>query len=175
MLIFHMRKTRGTWLGILAALLFLAGCSLPTTNRSAAPQNAGNVSASKVASRPNPLPPAPVPFEQAILNAANGVFSTLPNDGTRHLVVIDPLIDGVTGNQTVVTRNIQGLIANVARERYPHVDIQPLSSANINKAPIVMIGTFTPVEEITSSSPSPRRRAVPHSMTPIVSAWCSPI
>jgi outer membrane protein OmpA-like peptidoglycan-associated protein len=89
--------------------------------------------------------PAPVPFEQAVRNAANAVFSALPKDGTRHLVVIDPLIDGVTGNQTAATRTIQDVIVKLAQESYPQVDIQPLSSANINKAPIVMIGTFTPV------------------------------
>ena len=43
-------------------------------------------------------PVQPVPFPQAVLNAANGVFSTAPTGGQPRLVVIDPLVNGVTGD-----------------------------------------------------------------------------
>src|SRR5690349_16872293 len=41
-----------------------------------------------------PPPPPILPFDQAVLNAATAVFKNAPSGG---LVVIDPLVDGMTG------------------------------------------------------------------------------
>ena len=51
-----------------------------------------------VAAAPPP-PPTPVPFEAALLKAANDLFSKANLNGAPDKVtlVIDPLIDGVTG------------------------------------------------------------------------------
>jgi hypothetical protein len=98
------------------------------------------------ATAPPPAPPVqPVPFPQAVLNAANGVFSTAPTGGQRRLVVIDPLVNGVTGEQTVATQQIQNQIMALARDKYPQFDIQPFSAAAVAQGPNVMVGTFTPV------------------------------
>ena len=53
MLISHMRRTSGTWLRVLSALIFLSGCGLPTTNDYASPQTgeSGSIFASKSAPR----------------------------------------------------------------------------------------------------------------------------
>src|SRR5262245_39885197 len=57
-------------------------------------------------------PPPVVPFEQAVLNAANAVFTqakaqagSTPN--AKLPVVIDPLVDGMTGAQSTATQQIQ--------------------------------------------------------------------
>lgn len=94
-----------------------------------------------------PAAPAvqPVPFPQAVLNAANGVFSTAPTGGQPRLVVIDPLVNGVTGEQTAATQQIQDRIVALAREKYPQFDIQPFTAAAVAQGPDVMVGTFTPV------------------------------
>ena len=90
----------------------------------------------------------PVPFPEAVLNAANAVFSAASagaHAGQRQVVVIDPLVNGVTGEQSAATQQIQDRIVALAREKYPQFDIQPFSAAAVSKAPYVMVGTFTPV------------------------------
>jgi outer membrane protein OmpA-like peptidoglycan-associated protein len=95
---------------------------------------------------PSPSPVQPVPFPQAVLNAANAVFSSAPvSPGQRQVVVIDPLVNGVTGEQSVATQQIQNQIVALAREKYPQFDIEPFSAATVSKGPDVLVGTFTPV------------------------------
>jgi outer membrane protein OmpA-like peptidoglycan-associated protein len=94
----------------------------------------------------SPPPVQPVPFPQAVLNAANAVFSGAPvGPQQRQVVVIDPLVNGVTGEQSVATQQIQNQIIALAQAKYPQFDIQPFSAAAVSKGPDVMVGTFTPV------------------------------
>lgn len=92
-----------------------------------------------------PPPVQPVPFPQAVENAANTVFSTTPKSGQRQIVVIDPLVNGVTGEQSTATQQIQDRIVALAREKYPQFDIVPFTAETVSKGPYVMVGTFTPV------------------------------
>jgi hypothetical protein len=103
---------------------------------------------------PSPAPVAtaappivPVPFPEAVLKAANAVFAGAPAPpaGPRQLVVIDPLVNGVTGEQSAATQQIQERIVALARDKYPQFDIQPFTAETVSKAPFVMVGTFTPV------------------------------
>ncbi len=120
-----------------AAMALLASCTHPGQ----APQVATTT--------PPPAPTVqPLPFPQAVLNAANGVFSTTPTGGQRRLVVIDPLVNGVTGEQTVATQQIQNQIIALARDKYPQFDIQPFAAAAVAQGPDVMVGTFTPVNAL---------------------------
>ncbi len=118
-------------------IALVAGCA-PTSQKT------------PVAAAPPPPPPVqPVPFPTAVLNAANGVFSgALANtqqEGRSRLVVIDPLVNGVTGEQSVATNQIQDQIIALARDKYPQFDIEPFSAATVSREPYVMVGTFTPV------------------------------
>jgi outer membrane protein OmpA-like peptidoglycan-associated protein len=91
-------------------------------------------------------PVQPVPLAQAVLNAANAVLSGAPvSSGQRQVVVIDPLVNGVTGEQSLATQQIQDQIIALARQRYPQFDIQPFSAAVVRRGPDVVVGTFTPV------------------------------
>lgn len=100
-----------------------------------------------------PVPPlaaplaAPVPFDQAVLKAANTVLSTAPptDPAARQLVVIDPLVDGVTGEQSAATQAIGARIVALAREKYPQFDFEPFTPQAVKRSPYVMVGTFTPV------------------------------
>src|SRR3954468_23881384 len=76
-------RKSGVLVGLTIAGAALAACveQQPTT---AAPQQAAAPS----------LPPI-LPFDQAVANAANAVFTSAPQGSYR--VVIDPLVDGVTG------------------------------------------------------------------------------
>ena len=102
------------------------------------------VAALAPASAPPPVQPVPLP--QAVVNAATAVFSTAPTGpGQRQVVVIDPLVNGVTGEQTTATRDIQDRIIALAQQKYPQFDIEPFSAAAVSRGPDVMVGTFTPV------------------------------
>ncbi|MGP0003154.1 MAG: hypothetical protein ACLPKW_36210, partial [Acetobacteraceae bacterium] len=95
---------------------------------------------------PTPPPVQPVPLPQAVANAASAVFSSAPvSPNQRQVVVIDPLVNGVTGEQSVATQQIQDQIIALARSKYPQFDIEPFSAAVVSKGPDVMVGTFTPV------------------------------
>ena len=129
----RVRSARPAWAaGALVALLL--GCA-ETVAPPAAPPSAPAVQA--------------VPFPDAVLNAANAVLSgaaaAVPPGGARQVVVIDPLVNGMTGEQSAATRQIGERIAALAREKYPQFDIQPFSAAAVSKGPNVMVGTFTPV------------------------------
>jgi len=127
------------WLaGVVVALL--TGCTQPTQQTPVA-----------VATPPAAPPPViqPVPFPTAVTNAADAVFSgALAHShltGERQIVVIDPLVNGVTGEQSAATQQIQDRIVELAREKYPQFDVEPFSAAEVRAGPNVMVGTFTPV------------------------------
>lgn len=90
---------------------------------------------------------AALPFDDAVVSATNAVLSAAPvrGGGARQAVVIDPLVDGVTGDQSAATQRIGTRIVQVAQERYPQFDIQPFSSAAVARGPYALMGTFTPV------------------------------
>ncbi len=121
------------------ALALLASCAQVTPTAPAAPAVA-------------PPPAAqitPVPFPDAVLKAANGVFTgalaNAPASTERRIVVIDPLVNGVTGEQSVATKQIQERIVALAHEKYPQFDVEPFTAAAVSKGADVMVGTFTPV------------------------------
>jgi outer membrane protein OmpA-like peptidoglycan-associated protein len=128
----------------LLGLLALAACTPPPP----APV------ASAPPAAPPPVPPA-LPFDQAVLKAANAVLSSAPapsataapssNGTARQLVVIDPLVNGVTGEQSAATQAIGMRIGDLAREQYPQFDIEPFTPQVLDRSPYVMVGTFTPV------------------------------
>ncbi|CAH1747521.1 OmpA-like domain-containing protein [Thauera humireducens] len=94
-----------------------------------------------------PAPPPILPFDDAVLAAANDVFARagVPAGTERVALVIDPLVDGMAGEQTAATRAMGERIAELARSRYPHFEILPFDSASLRRAPWVLVGTFTPV------------------------------
>jgi outer membrane protein OmpA-like peptidoglycan-associated protein len=87
----------------------------------------------------------PLPFDTAIVNAASALFKNagLDESAANRVVVIDPLIDGVSGQQSVASRYIESRLRDVARDQFPKFDIREFSSANVAKSPIVLVGTFT--------------------------------
>jgi len=98
------------------------------------------------------LPPI-LPFDQAVDNAANAVLAA--NAGSPRVVVIDPLVDGVTGDQSAATRRIGARISTLIRERYPSYRIVPFTADSVAQQPLVMVGTFTPVNT-TNQTTGPR-------------------
>jgi outer membrane protein OmpA-like peptidoglycan-associated protein len=92
-------------------------------------------------------PPTPVAFQEALLNAANALFSKANLQGApdRIPLVIDPLIDGSSGAQSTATQSMERRIADLVRKHYPRFDVTPFTIQAIAKQPIVLIGTFTAI------------------------------
>jgi outer membrane protein OmpA-like peptidoglycan-associated protein len=104
------------------------------------------------ASPPTPPPvPVAVPFDEAILKAANDLFSKVPPPSAepglagKRVVVIDPLVDGVTGVQSHVTHSIEARLVELVRTRYPQFELQPFSPASLAQSPLVLLGTLAGV------------------------------
>lgn len=154
---------------LVAALL--AGCALPPPAPpapvAAAPVVAAPASAPVLAQAPTPAtPPAPapvpapapatpppppiLPFDEAVLSAANNLLgkAQLPDAAARYTVVIDPLIDGVTGAQSKATQDMGQRIVELIRQRYAQqYEVQPFNTGTVARSPLVLIGTFTGVNQ----------------------------
>jgi hypothetical protein len=116
----------------------------------------GTVQAALAQGTPNPQtapsqiaapPPTPIPFDEAVLHAANDLLSKaiLPPAPAKVELVIDPLIDGVTAAQSSATRLMQERIKDLVSKSYPRFVVRPFSSETLAGSPVVLIGTLTAV------------------------------
>ncbi|SFB66724.1 OmpA family protein [Bosea sp. CRIB-10] len=92
-----------------------------------------------------PPAPTPVPFAEALQRAANELFSKAQLDAERVELVIDPLIDGISGAQSTSTRSMQQSLIELVGKSYPRFQMQPFSTETLARNPVVLIGTFTAV------------------------------
>lgn len=96
-----------------------------------------------------PAPPAaaptPVPYPEALLRAANDLFTKAKLAGDKVELVIDPLIDGISGAQSTQTRSMQQTLIELVQKSHPRFVVQPFTSEALSREPVVLIGTFTAV------------------------------
>jgi len=94
-----------------------------------------------------PPPPTPVAFDAALLKAANDLFSKAKLEGApdKITLVIDSLIDGVTGAQSNATHLEEKRVVELVKSNYPRFQVARFSSETVAKSPIVLIGTFTAI------------------------------
>ncbi|WP_244607077.1 OmpA family protein [Bosea sp. CS1GBMeth4] len=92
-----------------------------------------------------PAAPAPLPFAEALQRAAGDLFSKAQVEGARVELVIDPLIDGVSGAQSASTRSMQQSLVELVGKSYPRFSVQPFSAEALAREPVVLIGTFTAI------------------------------
>lgn len=144
-----------TWV-CLACLL--SGCAAPEPTPSAEPQAAPSKTTSEAAPAPTAAappttatpaaPPPPIlPFDEAVLRAATSLLGNAPALQGRAPLVIDPLIDGVTGAQTQASRAMGARLANLIRERYNQFEVQPFNASTVAQSPLILVGTFTGVNK----------------------------
>jgi hypothetical protein len=102
----------------------------------------------QVAGQPSAAPaPIPVlPFDDALITAATNLLSQVPtSDPAPRLIVVDPLIDGMSGFQSKATRTMESLITDLIRYRYPQFSVQKFTTSTVNKSPTILVGTFTSI------------------------------
>jgi outer membrane protein OmpA-like peptidoglycan-associated protein len=97
-----------------------------------------------------PAPPI-LPFDQAVASAAEALLGNakLPTPAAgetkTYRLVIDPLIDGVTGAQSEATSAMGSRIVKLIRDKFPQYEVQEFTAATVAQRPLVLIGTFTGV------------------------------
>src|SRR4029077_679915 len=94
-----------------------------------------------------PPPPTPVAFETALLKAANDLFTKANLNGSpdKLTLVIDPLIDGVTGAASRATQLEERRIVELVKKSYPRFQVERFSSESVAKSPGLLICTVTAV------------------------------
>jgi len=127
--------------------LFLCIIACNVAAQPAAAQSAGPAQPAAPAAAAPPPPPTPIPFNDALLKAANDLFSKANLSGAPDKVtlVIDPLIDGVSGAQSKATHLEEARIKDLVKSTYPRFQVARFSPEAVAKAPVVLIGTFTAV------------------------------
>jgi outer membrane protein OmpA-like peptidoglycan-associated protein len=108
---------------------------------------AGTAAKAQTGTPAPPPPPTPMPFDAALVKAASDLFSKANLDGApdKLTLVIDPLIDGVTGAQSNATHLEEKRITELVKSSYPRFQVARFSAETIAQAPVVLIGTFTAV------------------------------
>ncbi len=95
---------------------------------------------------PAPPPPPILGFDEAVSTAAHKVFSGAPAPGSDPAtIVIDPLVDGMTGYQSRATKSIQDRIIGVVKSDFPRYAVKRITPESLKQQPRILVGTFTPV------------------------------
>lgn len=88
-----------------------------------------------------PLAEATLALVDATLNDAE-----LPPlvEGRRRVLVIDPIIDRATGQETLATRIIGRRMAELIAERHPQFEVKPFIESVMAENPFFLLGSMTP-------------------------------
>ncbi len=129
-------------------VLLVAGCASPPPEQAPPPR--------QEPARPAPAPaPAPAaapalvaaPFGDAVARAGDLLLrdaTAAIGTGPRELV-IDPLIDANTGQQTNSTVQMGAQLAGLITRRVPSWNVQALTRSALAAKPLLLIGTLTPI------------------------------
>lgn len=131
---------------IAAVVLFMAACATPPAENTTPPPPPAPISAPLATPAPPP-PPVPAPFADAVARAGERLLQEAPaalGSGRRELV-IDPLIDASTGQQTNGTVQMGAQLAGLITRRVPTWDVQPLTRSSLATKPLLLIGTLTAI------------------------------
>ena len=107
-----------------------------------------------------------LPFEQAVLQATDGLaaqtqklpafLARVESKLAKRGVVLDPMLDATTGQQTAATVLLESRVADRLGGKADGFEILPFQSANLSKAQYLLTGTMTRTENDGSA----RKRAL---------------
>lgn len=93
-----------------------------------------------------PPPPVAIPFLDAVRKAARDVLSNAGLSGEQQLnLVIDPLVDGNAGVQTVATADMERVVVDIIQTDFRQLAVKPFKNEIVAGLPLIMVGTFTPI------------------------------
>jgi outer membrane protein OmpA-like peptidoglycan-associated protein len=134
------------------AVLLAAGCAMPpgggrTDDSRATPAPAATPSAAPPSPAPASPQAAPASFADTVARAGEQLLQdgqTSIGSGPRELI-IDPLIDASTGQQTTGTVQMGQQLTALIKTRAPQWNVRQLSRANLANRPLLLIGTLTAI------------------------------
>ncbi|MEO7117073.1 MAG: OmpA family protein [Caldimonas sp.] len=132
---------------ISVVVLFMAACAAPPVEAPAIPTETAPAEVA-VPVAPSPAaPPAAAAFADAVARAGELLLrEAQASHGAAHRdLVIDPLIDAATGQQTHATVQMGAQLAGLITRRAPAWDVQTLTRSSLASQPLLLIGTLTPV------------------------------
>ena len=104
------------------------------------------------ATQPRQLPANALPFKEAISIATDNLIgqtqqlpafiAKIEAKLNKRVIVIDPLIEKASGQQTALTQQAEQRIVDDIRSKYPQFEILPFQATNIDKAQYVLTGIF---------------------------------
>jgi outer membrane protein OmpA-like peptidoglycan-associated protein len=93
-----------------------------------------------------------LPFDQAVAAATDGLVAqtqTLPAflakveaKVVKRPLVIDPMLDAASGQQTQVTRQLEQRVSDRLRNQHAQFELQPFQAANLARAQYLLVGTM---------------------------------
>ena len=127
---------------------------LPSVRRASA-ACAGLIAATLVAACAAPAPQATsvgeMAFEEAVAQATDGLVGQVQKGPallaklTKRSVVLDPMLDAATGQQTAATALLETRVSERLAAKPDVFEILPFQSANLSKAQLLLTGTMTRV------------------------------
>ena len=129
-------------------VVLVAGCATPPAEQAPPPRQEPAAPAPAPAAAPKPPPPlVAAPFGDAVARAGDRLLQDATaaiGTGPRELV-IDPLIDANTGQQTNGTVQMGAQLAGLITRRVPTWNVQALTRSALAAKPLLLIGTLTPI------------------------------
>ena len=127
-------------------LVLAAGCAVPSGGDSGT-KTAPPSSGTPPPATPEPAPVPPAAFADVVARAgeqllreAQAVVGAAPRE-----IVIDPLIDASTGQQTAGTVETGLKLGALVKSRAPHWTLRPLTRMSLTSQPLLLIGTLTAI------------------------------
>lgn len=137
----------------LGSALLLSACAntepTPPAPVASAPAAMPPPATTTIASAPSAPAAAPIvalPHNEAVMAAARELFTKadLPA-GQKYSLVIDPLVDGTTHVQSLATVAMEQDVVNLVKSSFPQYEVKAFSAPNVATLPLIMVGTFTPI------------------------------
>ena len=139
------------------ALVTLVGCA--SRQQDAGSSSPGQAQATaQTAGGTTAAVPAPVlvptPFADAVASAGQRLFEGAAQQlGTQERVlVLDPLIDASTGQQTLASSDMGRMLADAAKSAHPYWSVREFTRESLSSTPLLLIGTLTAINTTNSTT-----------------------
>ncbi|AMM25151.1 OmpA family protein [Variovorax sp. PAMC 28711] len=98
-----------------------------------------------------------LPFDQAVANVTDGLMaqtSGFAGFASKRSLVLDPMVDVGSGQQTVATQTLQRRVAERMRTQHDTAEILPFQKENLDKASYLLTGTLARTQR-SPTTPGP--------------------